>query len=151
MLSRGLRRQMVRSLGSLPTTAFLPLPHFIYSCALIGFLQILIYVSGADVILTLYKQPASELHPFSPANQKSRRLSICLSAQTGSRIVGQRGKVATQIPRPNPVTVLCLSMRTASLYHGNFSAYINSLRILGGSGRGGGPNITYLKGDRVWI
>lgn len=33
----------------------------------------------------------------------------------------------------------------------NFSAYINSLRKLGSSGRGGGPNITYLKGDGAWI
>lgn len=33
----------------------------------------------------------------------------------------------------------------------NLSAYINSLRKLGTSGRGGGPNITYLKGDRAWI
>lgn len=68
--SRGLRHQMVRSLGSLPATAFLCLPSFIYSCVLIGFLQILIYVSGADVILTLYKPPASELHLFSPTYQK---------------------------------------------------------------------------------
>lgn len=45
-------------------------PYSIYPCVLIGFLQILIYVSGADVILTLYKQPASELHLFSPTYQK---------------------------------------------------------------------------------